>query len=151
MRALAFITPVALFFLLLLLRYIALRLFGKGVKPARRFRIWQIEEDFLMGSILGIKPGSSGHFHADIIPADGQLQAGAIPSWSASDPSVGLTPSADGLSVDVSVPGDSTLTSFGLTISGVSSDGTAISGSATVPVLQPPPPPATGFDIVQDS
>ncbi len=105
-----------------------------------------------MGSILGIKPGSSGHFHADIIPTDGQLQAGAVPSWSASDLSVGLTPAADGLSVDVSVPGDSALTSFGLTVSGVSSDGTTVSGSATVPVLQPPPPPpATGFDIVQDS
>lgn len=101
-----------------------------------------------MGTILGIKPGASGHFTA--VP-NGALQAGAVPAWSADDTNVSIVPAADGLSADVSVAAVDTGTAFNLKVSGVGSDGVAFSSSAPVPILQPVPAPATAFDITQTS
>jgi hypothetical protein len=104
-----------------------------------------------MGVITGVPVGGTGHFVATPIPANGQFQAGSVPRWSTGDPSVTLTPSTDGLSVDANVSATETLPSFGLTFDGVSSNGNAINKTVTVPILAAAPVPATDVDITQTS
>jgi hypothetical protein len=102
-----------------------------------------------------IQAGSSGTFQAVFTPPNGTQAPGTSPSWSCSDPSIGLTPSADGTSVVAAVPASNTA-SFTLTLSATSSDPTqGVSGVLTavhtITVTQPPPPPTplTGVDFVQ--
>src|SRR5882724_9635538 len=89
--------------------------------------------------ITGVLIGGGGKFQATF---NGALQAGTVPSWTA-DSSVTITPAADGLTCDVAVPAGSTITAFSLAVAGISSDGNSVSTSASVPVLTPPPAPAT--------
>lgn len=104
-----------------------------------------------MGTINGIVKGSVGTFTETPSPAGSSLQAGNVPVWTSDDPLTTLTPSADGTSVSVATSAADTAASFNLTVSGVSSDGTAISTSANVPLLPPAVVPAKGFDINQTS
>lgn len=107
-----------------------------------------------MGQINGVQAGASGVFVATPTPAGGALQTNAVPTWATDHPDVtSLTVSPDGLTCTAAVAATGS-GSFVLTISGIASDGTKISGSATVPILPstpPPPTPATGFDISQTS
>lgn len=103
---------------------------------------------------FSIVRGAAGTFTAHLTPANGAQAAGTFPKWSANDPSVGLSPSADGLTCDVLAPVGSTVTGFTLSISAVSSDSTVgtVSNSHSITVTEPaPPPPAplTAIDFVQ--
>lgn len=96
--------------------------------------------------ITGIVNGGSGKFQATF---NGALQPGSVPSWSVSDPSVVIAPSADGLTCDAAVPGGAPIEAFTIAVAGLSSNGTSVATSATVPVLAPPPIPATSVVIDQ--
>lgn len=96
--------------------------------------------------ITGVLAGGSGKFQATF---NGALAAGAVPAWSVSDPSIALAPAADGLTCDVGVPAGTVLTGFSLAVSGVASDGNTVATSVSVPVLAPPPVPATAVVIDQ--
>lgn len=102
-------------------------------------------------AITGIVLAATGVFAETLTPVGGALQAGSIPKWSADDPMVSLTPSADGTSCAVATSAADTATSFNLTVSGVNSAGAAISSSVNVPLLPVAAVPATGFSINQTS
>ena len=89
----------------------------------------------MQADIKGIVVGQVGTFTGVPDPPGSALQAGNIPTWLADDPNVALTPAADGSSVAAQTSATDTATSFNLTQSGVSSDGTKI--STTVNVANP--------------
>lgn len=96
--------------------------------------------------ITGIVSGQSGKFS---VTYNGALQPGAIPQWSASDQAIALAPLSDGLTCDVGVPAGLSLPSFTLSAAATSLDGNSVVASASVPVLTPPPVPATAGVIDQ--
>lgn len=114
-----------------------------------------IQQDIggLMGAIQGIIKGSTGVFTGVPVPAGSSITG--VPTWSADDPNVSLTPSADGSSVAVATSTTDTASSFNLTQNAVSSNGNPItSGPVNVPLLPatpPPPVPATSMDVTQIS
>jgi len=115
-------------------------------RPATRAFIEQLGGLFM---ITGVQVGGTGKFQATF---NGALQAGAIPQWRTGDASVTLTPATDGLTCEVAVGAGETLPSFGLTVSGVASDGNPVTATVSVPVLPatpPPPAPATSVTIDQ--
>ena len=93
--------------------------------------------------------GQTGVFQATLVPVGSALQKGAVPVWTADDPNVTLTPSADGLTVSAATVVTDTATTFNLTITGINSAGATISDTAAVALVQPAPVPATGFTIAQ--
>ena len=125
--------------------YLAYRL-GMKDNPATIVGISQSEGDYM---ITGVQVGAVGKFTATF---NGALQAGAVPKWQTGDTSITLTPSADGLSCEAAVAAGETLPSFGLTVTGVASDGNTVTTTVSIPVLPatpPPPPPATAVTIDQ--
>lgn len=96
--------------------------------------------------ITGVLNGGSGKFQATF---NGALQPGSVPSWSVSDPSVVIAPSADGLTCDAAVPAGAPIEAFALSVTGISSNGSGVTTSVAVPVLAPPPIPATSVVIDQ--
>ena len=114
--------------------------------PATGFKINQRGGDM---AINGIPVGGMGTFMEVPDPPGSSLQPGNIPVWTSDDPLTSLTPSADGTSVNVAVSSSDTAASFNLTVSGVSSNGNAISSSVNVPILPAVVVPATGFVISQ--
>jgi hypothetical protein len=123
--------------------YIIMALANMAAQPATHVTITQHGG---LHMITGVVKGGSGKFQATF---NGALQAGAAPLWSAGDPSVVLAPAADGLTVDVVVPLGSAFTSFSLAVDGVSSSGSHVATSVSVPVFEPPPVPATNVVIDQ--
>jgi hypothetical protein len=115
--------------------------------PAKGFKISQLGGQGM--AITGIPIGGMGSFKAVTDPPESALQAGNIPVWTSDDPLSSLTPSADGLSVNVAVANTDTGTSLNLTISGIASDGTAISTVTNVPLLPAAVTPAKGFVVSQ--
>lgn len=100
---------------------------------------------------FSIVRGAAGTFTAQLTPPNGAQAPGTVPQWSANDSSIVLSPSADGLSCDVTAPVGSTVTGFTLSISAQSSDpavGT-VSNSHSITVTEPAPPPLTAIDFVQ--
>ena len=129
------------------LREIVALLRSLVVQPiASGFKITQMGAP--MGVINGIVVGGTGTFVETVLPAG--ATATAI-TWSADDPLVTLTPSADGTSVSAATQATDTAPSFNLTVSGTNSAGAAISTTVNVPLLAAPPPVATGFDVTQTS
>jgi hypothetical protein len=116
--------------------------------PALGFKIQQQAEGESM-AITGVPVGGTGTFVAVTAPPGSALQAGSIPVWTVDDTLVSITPSADGFSVNASVGAADTAASFNLTISGVSSNGSAISTVTNVPILPAAVVPATGFAVNQ--
>lgn len=110
--------------------------------PATAASIRQLKGGITM-PISGIKVGGAGKFQATF---NGALQAGAVPVWASDLASIALTPAADGLTVDASAAAGETAGAFNLSVSAVASDGSAVSGSVTVPIL---PAPATAVTIDQ--
>jgi len=114
--------------------------------PATKFTIVQSQSGGTMAGITGTQVGGTSTFQA--VP-NGALQAGAPVVWSSSDPAITLTPVATdptGLTVQaVDTTGD-TNASYTLTVTGTSSNGSSITGTAQVPLL---PTPATAFTINQ--
>lgn len=96
-------------------------------------------------SVLGVKPGATGTFTAT--PDRGLVPQGVVPQWLSSDPSAVVTPAADGMSASVAVDAGSLAFSFGLSVS-ATIDGQGVTGSVSVPILQPVP---TSFTINQIS
>lgn len=99
---------------------------------------------------FSIVRGAAGTFTAQLTPPNGAQAAGTVPQWSANDPSVVLSPSADGTTCDVTAPAGSTVTGFTLSLSAVSSDpavGT-VSNSHSITVTEPVPA-LTAIDFVQ--
>jgi hypothetical protein len=127
------------------------RLFTPPGSQAKGFTISQIIGGNMQADIIGIKLGAVGQFTGVPTPAGG-LTTG-IPKWSADDPNVSLTPSADGSAVAVQTSATDTAASFNLTQSGADGLGNPISSSVNVPLLATTPPPvqASGFDIKQSS
>lgn len=112
-------------------------------RPATHATIRQVEGAYMVNGVLS---GGSGKFQ---VTYNGALAAGAVPSWSASDPSIVLAPSPDGFTCDAAVPAGSPLPSFSLSATAIASDGNPVIASAGVPVLLPPPVPATAGVIDQ--
>jgi hypothetical protein len=101
--------------------------------------------------ITGIQKGAVGQFVAVTDPPGSALQPGSVPVWSADDPLVSMTPSADGMSVAVQTSAGDTATSFNLTLTGVNSAGSTISTKVNVPLIPAAQVPAGGFLINQTS
>ena len=108
----------------------------------------QLHGDIFMPTNFTIVAGTKGSFGALLTPPNGATSG--VPAWSASDASVTLTPSADGLSCDADVPVGNTAP-FDLTLSATSSDSTVgtVSKAHTISVLPPPPPPLQSVDFQQ--
>jgi hypothetical protein len=130
------------------------RLSGAAVE----FKITQQGDS--MGAIVGTPLGGTSNFSVQPLQADGKtagtLQAGNIPQWSSTDANVQITQSADGLSASVTLAAAEANSTYPLTVSGVNSDGNAITSTFSIPVLAavPPPPPdqaATQFGLSQNS
>lgn len=119
--------------------------------PALGFKISQINGGSMQSDIKGIVKGAVGVFAGVTDPPGSALQTGDIPVWTADDPNVTLTPSADGSSVSAATSATDTATSFNLTESGVNSAGGKISTTVNVPLTGAAPVPATGFNIKQVS
>ena len=120
-----------------------------GKTAASGFRVFQLGAS-MNNSIVA---GAVGNFTATIVPAGGQLAAGAIPVWSSDDPLTTLTADPTGLLVAVATSATDTATSFNLTITGVALGGAAISQVTNV-ALTPAVVvgvPATGFSVLQTS
>lgn len=98
--------------------------------------------------ITGIVAGSTGVFQETPTPQGAVIPAGTVPVWSTSDTAnTTLTPSADGTTVSVAVSASAS-GSFDLTVA--NHDG-SFATKVTVPILPPPPPAQTGFEINQIS
>jgi len=126
----------------------------KRKKPLRK--IGFIQTGGCMATDFSIVAGQSGFFSAVLTPSNGAQAPGTVPQWSASDPSVVLVPSPDGLNCEAQVPAGFTAASFDLQNSAQSSDSSigTVTGKHTISVSQPPPPPPpplTGIDFVQTS
>jgi hypothetical protein len=124
-----------------------LKRLNEFLRSARGFEIKQIGGSGM--AIIGIVKGATGTFVETPAPAGGQLQAGNIPVWTSDDTLTTLTPSTDGTSVNVATSATDPATSLNLKVSGVASDGTAISTTVNVPLLPPAVVPATGFTVNQ--
>jgi hypothetical protein len=105
--------------------------------------------DESMPTNLSIAAGTRGIFNTTYLPAGAVAPAGSpAPVWVASDPSiiVGNDPSdPTGLTVDVDVPANSTLTSFQLALSQVINGATISGGPVTIAVTPAQAPVPTGF------
>jgi hypothetical protein len=118
---------------------------------ATSLNVFQIIGGNIM-AILGIQKGAVGQFTGVPFPAGSSLQAGSVPTWSADDPNVTLTPSADGSAVAVQTSATDTASSFNLTQNAVSSSGASItSGPVNVPLLSAAVVPATAMTVNQTS
>lgn len=86
---------------------------------------------------MAISQGATGTFAAQLedngnpIP----LPSGSTFAWSADDTNATLAPSADTLSVVVTVPATDTATSITVTAETVAPDGNKAQGSVTVPII----------------
>lgn len=103
-----------------------------------------------MPTDFSIVAGTSGVFSAVLTPPNGAQAPGTTPQWAASDGSVVLSPTSDGMKVEAAVPAGFAGTSFDLTLSAVSADsgvGT-VSKTHTITVTAPP---LTAIDFGQDS
>ncbi len=106
-------------------------------------RILEIEESEnhytvkITGDTMAISVGSTGTFSAQLedngnpIP----LPSGSTFAWSADDTNAQLAPSADTLSVVVTVPATDTATSTTVTAETIAPDGNKVQGSVTVPII----------------
>lgn len=95
---------------------------------------------------FSVQAGQIARFQSILTPVNGTQAPGTHPVWTASDPSVVLSPAPDGSFVDATVPLGSTLTTFNLSISATSSDPTVgaagvVTAAHDIAVTQPPPPP----------
>lgn len=108
------------------------------------------------GVRLGTTPGGSSEIGVTAVQADGvtpgALQAGNVPQWQIDDPQAVLTPSADGMEVEVDIPAGDTQGSapagspgsYNLIVTAVNSAGAPItSGPVNYPINAAPEAPAT--------
>ncbi len=106
----------------------------------------------LIGTIKGLLPGASDTFFAT--PVDANNDATPLPSFLAppsfgsSDTDVDIVTAPDGLSASVTahpdaVPGSSFTLTWSGTFTNAAGEKVTITGTATVPILSPVPPPPT--------
>jgi len=97
-------------------------------------------------AITGTKVGGSSVF---LITWNGGMTPGAAVVWTADDPGISFAPvptDPTGNTVTATDVAADTLTQYVLTVKGTASDGSAVSATATVPLLAAP---ATGGTISQ--
>jgi hypothetical protein len=104
-----------------------------------------------MPTDFSIVAGTSGTFASILTPPNGALAAGEVPKWSASDSSVIITPSPDGLTCEAAVPVGATAASFDLELTAISADASVgtVKAAHTITIVQPPPPALTAIDFAQ--
>jgi hypothetical protein len=115
--------------------------------PATAGKISQIEGESQM-AITGTKVGGSSVFQ---VSWNGGMKPGAPVVWSADDPGISFAPVAvdpTGNTVTATDVAADTLTQYVITVKGTASDDTAVSATATIPLLTAP---ATGGTINQVS
>lgn len=134
-----------------------LKKLNQFLRSAKSLKITQ-RSGAMNDSVQGVPAGSTtAVFDVSTFPTGSELQAGNIPQWSVDDiADVSLSPAADGSKVGVSVSASAPVgSSFNLTVTAVSLDGTALTDTVNVPILPPvtPPPPvaATALTINQQS
>lgn len=100
---------------------------------------------------FSIVAGTTGTFAAALTPTNGAQAPGTFPKWTASDPSIALTPSADGLTCEAAVPATDAAASFDLQVTAVSADATVgtVSKTHTIAVTKPTPPALQSIDFIQ--
>lgn len=88
-------------------------------------------------SQMAITQGATGTFAAQLEDNGNpiSLPSGSTFAWTADDPNAVLAPSADSLSVVVSIPATDGATSITVTASTVDPNGQPVSGSVTVPII----------------
>lgn len=84
-----------------------------------------------------INPGGIATFQAQLLDNGSAITAPNPFTWTASDPSISLAPSADTTSAVATVPADTTLTSFEVTATTVDPTGASQSGSDSQTIIQP--------------
>ena len=79
------------------------------------------------------------------------MAPGTPETWSVDDPNVTLSPdtSGDPTIVDAADAATDTATLYNVTVTANNSAGTAVTATAQVPLIPPPPTPATGGTINQ--
>ncbi len=104
-----------------------------------------------MPTDFSIVAGSTGSFSAVLTPPNGAQAPNSVPQWAASDPSISLSPSGDGLKCDAAVPAGFTAPTFDLNLQALSSDANigTVRVSHTITVNQPAPGPLTAIDFAQ--
>lgn len=108
------------------------------------------------GVKLGTTPGGSSEIGVTAVQADGvtpgALLAGNVPQWQVDDPLAKLTPSADGMEVEVDIPAGDTQGSapagspgsYNLIVTAVNSVNAPVtSGPVNYPINAAPEAPAT--------
>lgn len=112
-----------------------------------RFVISQLEIH-----MLPIAPGNSPEFTATPVPATSV--PATPPTWTSSDTTnAPITVDPTGLIATVNIPETAVVgTDFSLTVSYINPDGTVATGSVSLTIVAPPPPPSpdiTAFTIEQ--
>lgn len=125
---------------------------------ANHFVITQIGEIMPTQSpVVGIAIGATGTFLATPVDASGNtvtLPAGIVPTWTSSDTTnAPVVPSADGLTVTVSVPSTAPTTlvgtTFTLSLAATLANGTVVTGTVNVPFLSASTGTVASFVITQ--
>lgn len=107
--------------------------------------------------VVGIAIGATGTFLATPVDASGNtvtLPAGIVPTWTSSDTTnAPVVPSADGLTVTVSVPSTAPTTlvgtTFTLSLAATLANGAVVTGTVNVPFLSASTGTVASFVITQ--
>lgn len=125
----------------------------KKRKPLRKIDFIPVGGHMAPHTDFSIDAGSTGSFSVVLTPPNGTQAPNSVPQWAASDPSVVLSPSGDGLKCDAAVPAGFTAPTFDLNLQAQSSDPNVNTVRAvhTITVNQPAPGPLTAIDFVQSA
>ena len=101
-------------------------------------------------AITGTPVGGSSSFQ---VTWNGAMAPGTPDVWSVDDPNVTLSPdtSGDPTIIDAADSSTDTATLYNLTVTATNSAGQPVTATAQVPLIPPPPTPASGGTINQVS
>jgi hypothetical protein len=109
--------------------------------------IYQIKGGRKM-AITGTPVGGKSSFQ---VTWNGAMAPGTPETWSVDDPNVTLSPETDPTIVDAADSATDTATLYNITVTANNSAGQPVTATAQVPLIPPPPTPATGGTINQIS
>jgi hypothetical protein len=115
------------------------------VRRATGGTIFQIRGGQRM-AITGTPVGGKSSFQ---VTWNGAMAPGTPETWSVDDPNVTLSPETDPTIVDAADSATDTATIYNLTVVANNSAGQPVTATAAVPLIAPPPTPATGGTINQ--
>jgi len=113
--------------------------------PATGGTIFQIKGGRKM-AITGTPVGGKSSFQ---VTWNGAMAPGTPETWSVDDPNVTLSPETDPTIVDAADSATDTATVYNITVTANNSAGQPVTATAQVPLIPPPPTPATGGTINQ--